>query len=147
MAEQEAKGLHVLLIEDNPDDVELALHAFRVHKLANSVHVCRDGVEAVDYLFGEGSSDRVVPKLILLDFKLPRMDGPEVLARIRAEERTRLTPVVMLTSSRDESDVARSYRAGANSYIIKPVDFEQFTEAVRQVGLYWLLINQSTPVV
>jgi two-component system, response regulator len=131
----------VLLVEDNPDDVELALHAFKKHPFAKHVRVCRDGVEALDYLFGEGSS-AVPPRLILLDFKMPRLNGLEVLERVRAEERTRRTPVIMLTASDEAPDMARSYDLGANSYIVKPVDFHQFSETVLQLGQYWLLLNR-----
>jgi two-component system, response regulator len=135
------KQVDVLLVEDNPDDVELALHAFQKHHFANIVHVCRDGVEAVDYLFGTDSSE-VAPRLILLDFKMPRMNGLELLDRIRKEERTKRVPVIMLTASDEEPDMARSYDLGANSYIVKPVDFRQFSEVVLQLGLYWLLLNR-----
>ena len=134
------KQVDVLLVEDNPDDVELALHAFQKHHFANVVHVCRDGVEAVEYLFGDESSE-VPPRLILLDFKMPRMNGLELLDRIRHEERTKRVPVIMLTASDEEPDMARSYDLGANSYIVKPVDFSQFAATVRDVGLYWLLLN------
>jgi len=135
------KQIDVLLVEDNADDVELALHAFQKHHFANVVHVCRDGDEAVDYLFGEDSTE-VPPRLILLDFKMPRMNGLELLERIRAEERTKRVPVIMLTASDEEPDMARSYDLGANSYIVKPVDFRQFSEVVLQLGLYWLLLNR-----
>ena len=135
------KQVDVLLVEDNPDDVELALHAFQKHHFANVVHVCRDGVEAVEYLFGDESSE-VPPRLILLDFKMPRMNGLELLERIRHEERTKRVPVIMLTASDEEPDMARSYDRGANSYIVKPVDFRQFSEVVLQLGLYWLLLNR-----
>jgi two-component system response regulator len=135
----------ILLVEDNPNDVKLTLHAFKTANLANAVHVARDGVEALEYLFGIASApDQRVPekpKLILLDLKLPRVDGHEVLRRIKADPRTSGIPVVVLTSSSEERDVMRTYEVGANSYIVKPVDFEQFTEAVRDVGKYWLVIN------
>ena len=135
----------ILLVEDNPNDVKLTLHAFKIANLANAVHVARDGVEALEYLFGvESAPDQRVPekpKLILLDLKLPRADGHEVLRRIKADPRTSGIPVVVLTSSSEERDVMRTYEVGANSYIVKPVDFEQFTEAVRDVGKYWLVIN------
>jgi len=131
----------VLLVEDNPDDVELALHAFNQHRFANNVHVCRDGVEAVHYLFGESAAE-LPPRLILLDFKMPRLNGLEVLRRVRSEERTRHVPVIMLTASDEEPDMSRSYDLGANSYIVKPVDFKQFSEVVLQLGLYWLLLNR-----
>jgi two-component system response regulator len=135
----------ILLVEDNPDDIALTLHAFKTANLANLVHVARDGVEALDYLFGTGpDADRGIqnkPKLILLDLKLPRLDGHEVLKRIKGDPRTSAIPVVVLTSSSEERDVMRTYQTGANSYIVKPVDFEQFTESVRDIGKYWLEIN------
>jgi CheY-like chemotaxis protein len=137
----------ILLVEDNPDDIELTLHAFKTANLANPVHVARDGVEALEFVFctgpyaGRSIEDR--PKLILLDLKLPRLDGHEVLKRIKADPRTSAIPVVMLTSSSEERDVMRTYEVGANSYIIKPVDFEQFTESVRDIGKYWLEINHT----
>jgi two-component system response regulator len=135
----------ILLVEDNPNDVKLTLHAFKTANLANTVHVARDGVEALEFLFGAApSADQSLPempKLILLDLKLPRLDGHEVLKRIRNDPRTRGIPVVVLTSSSEERDVMRTYEVGANSYIIKPVDFEQFTESVRDIGKYWLVMN------
>jgi two-component system response regulator len=137
----------ILLVEDNPDDVELTMRAFRKNKIANNIVVARDGVEALDYLFGRGThADRntaETPRLILLDLKMPKMDGLHVLEHVREDERTRLTPVVILTSSKEEQDLVRSYKSGANSYVRKPVDFNEFLEAVRQIGLYWLLINES----
>lgn len=136
----------ILLVEDNPDDVELTVRAFRKNKIANNMIVARDGVEALDYLFGRGAhagrNTAETPRLILLDLKMPRMDGLHVLENLRADERTRLTPVVILTSSKEENDLVRSYKYGANSYVRKPVDFNEFLEAVRQIGLYWLLINE-----
>ena len=131
----------ILLVEDNPDDEALALRALNKHKLANRVQVARDGVEALDYLFNEGLVQP--PQVVLLDLKLPRLDGLEVLRRIRADERTRFLPVVILTSSREERDLVESYSLGANSFIQKPVDFAQFTESVGQLGLYWLVLNQT----
>jgi len=135
----------ILLVEDNPNDVKLTLHAFKSANLANTVHVARDGVEALDFMFCTGPhADRSVeerPKLVLLDLKLPRLDGHEVLKRIKSDPRTSDIPVVVLTSSSEERDVMRTYEVGANSYIIKPVDFEQFTESVRDIGKYWLEIN------
>jgi len=136
----------ILLVEDNPSDVELTLHAFKKHQLANRIQVVRDGAEALAFIFGTGASTgrplRASPRLILLDLKLPKVDGLEVLRRLKADPRTRSIPVVMLTSSQEERDIVQSYRLGVNSYITKPVDFEQFTEAVRQLGFYWLLLNQ-----
>jgi two-component system response regulator len=139
-------SIEILLVEDNPNDVELTLHALKKNNLTNRVHIVRDGAEALEYLFGSGAyAGRDInhaPKVILLDLKLPKVDGKEVLRRIKSDERTRSIPVVVLTSSREERDIVESYRLGVNSYITKPVDFEQFTEAVRQLGLYWLLLNQ-----
>jgi two-component system, response regulator len=136
----------ILLIEDNPDDVALTLRAFKQHKVHNEVVVARDGVEAMEYLFGTGNSTNsdstCLPQLILLDLKLPKIDGLEVLRRIRADKRTALLPVVILTTSREEQDLVDGYTLGANSYICKPVDFEQFVESVRQLGLYWLVLNE-----
>jgi two-component system response regulator len=138
-----------LLVEDNPSDAELALYALKKHNLANYIHIVRDGAEALDFIFctGDYAGRRITdnPKVILLDLKLPKVDGLEVLRRIKADPRTRATPVVALTSSREERDIVESYRLGANSYIVKPVDFEQFAEAVRQLGLYWVLLNQPPP--
>ena len=138
--------IEVLLVEDNPDDVDLTLHVLESHFVTNSVEVVRDGAEALEFLFAEGAyAHRHVddtPKLVLLDLKLPKIDGLEVLRRIKTDPRTQAIPVVMLTSSREERDIIESYQLGVNSYIVKPVDFEQFTEAVKQIGLYWLLLNQ-----
>ncbi len=138
--------VEILLVEDNPNDVELTLHALKKHNLANRIHVVRDGAEALDFIFGSGAyAGRRLedhPKVILLDLKLPLVDGLEVLERIKSDPHTRTIPVVVLTSSREEPDIARSYELGANSYIVKPVDFQQFAEAVRHLGLYWLLLNQ-----
>ena len=139
-------SIEILLVEDNHSDMELTLHALKKNNLTNHIQVVRDGAEALEFLFGSGAyAGREVnhtPKVILLDLKLPKVDGLEVLRRIKSDERTRLIPVVVLTSSREERDIVESYRLGVNSYIAKPVDFEQFTEAVRQLGLYWLLLNQ-----
>ncbi len=139
----------ILLVEDNPDDVTLTLRAFEQHRIINEVVVARDGVEALDYLFGEGKfADRgtsVLPAVILLDLRLPKVDGLEVLRRLRADDRTKLAPVVILTSSTEEADVVRGYELGANSYVRKPVDFVQFAEAARELGLYWLLLNEPPP--
>jgi len=140
----------ILLVEDNPDDVELTLRALKKSNITNEVLVMRDGVEALDYLFATGvHADRdisIMPAVILLDLKLPKVDGLEVLRRLRADDRTKLLPVVILTSSTEERDLIDGYKLGANSYIRKPVDFAQFTEAVHQLGLYWLLLNESPPI-
>lgn len=135
------KNKIVMLIEDNPDDVKLTLRAFKQNNLLNEVVVARDGAEALQYL--KNCSSR--PTVILLDLKLPKVDGLEVLAFIRGDERLKRIPVIVLTSSREEQDIVASYGRGANSYIRKPVDFEQFTEAVRQLGVYWLLLNEPIP--
>lgn len=136
----------ILLVEDNPNDEELTLRALRKCKIANPIVVARDGEQALDYLFVRGAyADRdptIVPQVILLDLKLPKVDGLEVLQALRADERTRLLPVVILSASNEDQDVARSYGLGANSYIRKPVDFSQFLDAVRQLGLYWLVLNE-----
>lgn len=140
------RQIEILLVEDNPDDVELTLHALRKEKLANNIHVARDGEEALEFLFCSGvHGDRSFehpPKLILLDLKLPKVDGMDVLKRLKADARTRTIPVVILTSSKEERDLVSGYNLGANSYIQKPVDFDQFREIVKTVGLYWLVINQ-----
>lgn len=136
--------IEILLVEDNMNDAELSLYALRKFKIANSIHHARDGAEALEYLFGENSTEpRQIPRLILLDLKLPKVDGIEVLRRIKSHATIRSIPVVVLTSSREERDIVETYNLGVNSYIVKPIDFEQFTEAVRDVGLYWLLLNQS----
>jgi CheY-like chemotaxis protein len=140
------RQVEILLVEDNPDDVELTLHALRKENLANSIHVARDGEEALEFLFCNGThAGRTFdcpPKLILLDLKLPKVDGMEVLKRLKADTRTKTIPVVILTSSKEERDLVQGYNLGANSYIQKPVDFDQFREIVKTVGLYWLVINQ-----
>ncbi|MGK2914727.1 MAG: response regulator [Porticoccaceae bacterium] len=132
----------ILLVEDNPDDEALTLRALRGNNILNAVTVARDGQEALDYLFAE---THPAPTLVLLDLKLPKIDGLDVLKRIRADPRTHLQPVVILTSSLEEQDIVSSYRLGANSYIRKPVDFTQFMKAVRQLGLYWLVLNEPAP--
>lgn len=140
----------ILLVEDNPDDEELTLMAFRQSHILNPVQVARDGVEAIDFLFGTGGHAgrdlSVMPAMILLDLKLPKLDGFEVLRRIRSDPRTRLLPVVILTSSKEDQDLVESYSLGCNSYVRKPVDFTQFSEAARQLGMYWLLLNEIPPV-
>jgi len=139
----------ILLVEDNPDDQLLTLRALDRNHVANEVVVANDGVEALDFLFSRGEyagrKDDDLPAVVLLDLKLPKLDGLEVLRRIRDDEQTRLLPVVVLTSSKEEQDVIRSYNLGANSYICKPVDFSKFTEALRQLRLYWLVLNQPPP--
>jgi two-component system, response regulator len=141
-----ASSVEILLVEDNPNDVELTLHTLKENRLTNAVQVVRDGAEALDFLLLRGAfADRDptrLPKVVLLDIKLPKVDGLEVLRGIRADPRTRTLPVVMLTSSREERDIIESYRLGVNSYIVKPVDFAQFTESVRELGMYWLLLNR-----
>jgi len=136
----------ILLVEDNPDDVALTMRALKKNNIANEVIVAKDGVEALDYLFGTGAYESrdvsKTPAVVLLDLKLPLIDGLEVLERIRKDKRTKLAPVVILTSSKEEQDLVRGYKLGANSYIRKPVDFIQFSEAVRQLGLYWLILNE-----
>lgn len=139
----------ILLVEDNPDDEALTLRAFRKNNIKNEVVVARDGAEALDYLFATGAHEgrdvTDLPQVVLLDLKLPKVDGLEVLRRIRADERTRPLPVVILTSSKEERDLIEGYRLGANSYVRKPVNFDEFIEAARQLGLYWLLLNEPPP--
>jgi CheY-like chemotaxis protein len=141
--------INILLVEDNPDDVELTLHALKKNNILNPVHIARDGREAMDYLFYKGEyvqSDHVLPGLILLDLKLPKVDGIEILQKIKHDRKLKLIPVVVLTSSKEESDMIKSYDFGVNSYIRKPVDFEQFVETVRQIGFYWLLMNEKLDI-
>lgn len=139
--------IEILLVEDNPHDLALTQRALTKARLANHLHVCRDGEEALDFLFGEGTyAGRRLdqpPRVVLLDIKLPKIDGIEVLRRLKADPKTRTIPVVMLTSSKEQRDVIESYNLGVNSYIVKPVNFEGFTSAVEQLGMYWLLVNQS----
>jgi DNA-binding response OmpR family regulator len=139
--------VEILLVEDNMNDAELSLYALKKFKIANRIYHARDGAEALEYIFGSekniANPPLQVPRLILLDLKLPKIDGQEVLRKLKANESTRMIPVVILTSSREERDIIESYNIGVNSYIVKPIDFKQFTEAVRDVGLYWLLLNQA----
>jgi two-component system response regulator len=139
----------IMLVEDNPDDEALTVRALKKNKIANEVVVARDGVQALDYLFGQGAyagrDTSKMPQLILLDLKLPKLDGLSVLRRIRANDRTKLLPVVLLTSSNEEQDRINGYGLGANSYVRKPVDYDQFVEAVLQLGLYWLVLNEAPP--
>jgi len=135
----------ILLIEDNPDDEALTLRALKKNNIASKVRVVRDGQEALDYFFGPEASANPVPTVVLLDLKLPKVSGLEVLRRLRAEPKTNMQPVVILTSSIEEQDIINGYKLGANSYIRKPVDFDQFMEAVRQLGLYWLVLNENPP--
>jgi two-component system response regulator len=141
------RPIEILLVEDNLDDLELTLHSLRKENLANHIHVARDGEEALEFLFSDGTNGKdsleSPPKLVLLDLKLPKVDGMEVLRRIKADERTRNIPVVILTSSTEERDLIKGYGLGVNSYIQKPVDFDQFRETIKRVGLYWLVINQA----
>lgn len=139
----------IFLVEDNPDDEALTLRALQKNNITNEVIVARDGAEAIDYFFGPGKDPgedgKRLPQVVLLDLKLPKIDGLEVLRRIRSDPRTRLLPVVILTSSKEERDIVEGYGLGANSYVRKPVDFARFVEAVRELGLYWLLLNESPP--
>jgi two-component system, response regulator len=138
--------VEILLVEDNPNDVALTLRAFKKNNLANNIQVVRDGAEALEFIFCTGAYEHRaiedVPKVVLLDLKLPLVDGMEVLRKLKADTRTQKIPVVMLTTSREESDIVESYQLGVNSYIVKPVDFEQFTQAMRTLGMYWLLLNE-----
>jgi|SRR5580698_2947760 two-component system response regulator len=140
-------GQIILLVEDNPDDEALTLRALQRNNITNQVVIAHDGVEAIDYLFGQGAYEGRdpcdLPQIVLLDLKLPRMDGFEVLKKLRADPRTKLLPVVILTSSKEQQDLVQGYGLGANSYVRKPVDFDQFVQAVRQLGLYWLVLNEK----
>ena len=139
----------ILLVEDNPDDEALTLRALQKNNIRNEVVVAHDGVEALDYLFGTGAyagrDTEILPMVILLDLKLPKIDGLEVLRRLRVDERTKFTPVVVLTSSREEKDMVASYKLGVNAYVVKPVDFHEFVNAVKELGVFWALINEPPP--
>lgn len=140
-------AVEILLVEDNPNDAELALRALKKHNLANNVAVVTDGEEALDFVFARGKyGHRKIengPRIILLDLKLPKVDGLEVLRTIKCDPRTKIIPVIVLTSSKEETDIVESYKLGVNSYILKPVDFDKFVDAVKEIGYYWLLLNQS----
>lgn len=137
----------IVIVEDNPDDEALMLPAFKQHTLTNEIVVLRDGVEAIEYLLGtgayEGRDTTLMPQVVLLDLKLPKLNGLDVLKRLRADPRTKIVPIVVLTTSKEEGDMITSYNLGANSYVVKPVDFTKFVESVKQLGLYWLLLNQT----
>jgi two-component system, response regulator len=135
--------VEILLVEDNEADMELTLRVLNKHKVANRIKVVRDGAEALEFLFGTGACSANVPQLILLDLKLPKIDGLQVLEKVKSDPRTQPIPVVVLTSSREERDLVDSYKLGVNSYIVKPVDFVQFSDAIRQLGMYWVLLNQK----
>jgi len=146
----DSKPVEILLVEDDPQDLELALRALKKSGLTNHIEVARDGVEALDFIFCEGPhAGRAIeetPKVVMLDLKLPRMDGIDVLKRIKADDRTKSIPIVMLTSSREQRDIIESYRLGVNSYIVKPVNFDSFAKAVQDIGMYWLLLNQPPKI-
>ncbi|MCX5797204.1 MAG: response regulator [Elusimicrobia bacterium] len=146
----DGEQIEVLLVEDNPNDVELIMRAFKKHNLANKVHLAKDGAEALDFVFCTGAyKDRDIrkpPKVVILDLKLPKVSGKEVLKRMKSDERTKTMPIVVMTSSQEESDVVESYNYGVNSYIVKPVDFEKFVDTIQGLGMYWLFINKP-PVV
>ncbi len=146
----DSKAVEILLVEDNPDDLELALHALRKDKLANRIQVARDGEEALDYIFARGPhggpNGYNLPRLVLLDLKLPKVDGLEVLRQIKNDPRTKTIPVVILTSSKEQRDLVNGYQLGVNSYIQKPVDFDQFRETIKQIGMFWLVVNEPPPV-
>jgi len=136
----------IILIEDNPHDAELTIRSLKRNKIANDIHVIPNGAEALDFFFAtgkyEGRDMKMTPKLVILDLKLPKVDGIEILRRVKSDERTKIIPIVVLTSSKEENDVVESYKLGANSYIVKPVDFQKFAESIRDLGLYWLLLNE-----
>jgi two-component system, response regulator len=136
---------YILLVEDNPDDVELTKRAFDKNRIVNEIVVLTDGAQACDFLFGDARESRSIPQVILLDLKLPKVSGLEVLEQIRRDERTKFIPTVILTSSKQEEDLLEGYRLGVNSYVRKPVDFNEFVDAVKQVGLYWLMLNEPPP--
>ncbi len=146
----ESKTVELLLVEDNPQDLEMALRAFRKANLSGRIHVARDGAEALEFIFCEGphAARQIIdgPKVIVLDLKLPKIDGLEVLKRIRGDARTKMIPIAVLTSSKEQADIIESYRLGVNSYVVKPVNFEGFNQVVRDLGLYWVLLNQP-PIV
>lgn len=141
------KQVEILLVEDNPNDAELTIRSLRKHNLANNLEWVKDGAEALDFLFAEGGylarNHLALPKVMLLDLRLPKVDGMEVLRRVRADERTKLLPVVILTSSKEDRDIAESYKLGVNSYVSKPVNFDEFVKAVAELGMYWLLLNKQ----
>jgi CheY-like chemotaxis protein len=145
----DSRASEILLVEDDPDDLELALHALRKDNLANRIQVARDGEEALDYIFARGPHARPngcnIPRVVLLDLKLPKVDGLEVLRQIRNDPRTKFIPVVILTSSKEQRDLVEGYALGVNSYIQKPVDFDKFRETIKQIGLFWLLVNEPPP--
>ena len=146
VSETASNGVEILLVEDNPRDVEMTLRALKKRNLANRVHVAKDGAEALDFLFAKGTyaarDPNHTPKVVLLDLKLPKVSGLEVLKNLKGDERTRTIPVVVLTSSQEEKDMVESYRLGVNSYIVKPVDFDKFVDSVGEIGLYWLVVNK-----